>query len=236
MNSPPRAAMPPLGCGGVAATHGLAGTWPNNTFDDGKVSCRIDAGMKAREIMTRDVVSVRPGTPVQVVAKLLSDRGISAVPVVDDEGAPIGMVSEGDLIGRDETSREARRDWWLDILAEGETLNADFVASLGHSERLARDIMAGPVVTIGEDADAREIARLLQTYRIKRVPVIRNGRVVGIVSRADLLRAMVQEPAPIPPHKVARRTLWSSPLAGTTPNCGCTIRTARTRISGGGLS
>jgi CBS domain-containing protein len=165
--------------------------------------------MKAREIMTRDVVSVRPGTPVQVIAKLLVDRSISAVPVVDDEGAPIGMVSEGDLIGRDEPSREARRDWWLDILAEGDPLNADFLAS--HNERLARDIMAEPVVTIGEDTDAGEIARLLQTYRIKRVPVIRNGRVVGVVSRADLLRAMAQEPAPIPTHKVG---LLASAIAG----------------------
>lgn len=167
--------------------------------------------MKAHEIMTRDVVSVRPATPTREIAKLLVDRGISAVPVVDDTGAPIGMVSEGDLIGRDEPSREARRDWWLDILAEGEALNADFLASIGHNERLARDIMAGPVVTIGEDTDAGEIARLLQTYRIKRVPVIRDGRVVGIVSRADLLRAMAQQPAPIPPHKVG---LLASAIAG----------------------
>jgi CBS domain-containing protein len=158
--------------------------------------------MKAREIMTRDVVSVRPEIPAREIAKLLVDRGISAVPVVDEKGAPVGMVSEGDLIGRDESSREARRDWWLDILAEGEALNADFLANLGHNELLARDIMVGPVVTIGDDTDAREIARLLQTYRIKRVPVIRNGRVVGIVSRADLLRAMAQEPVVTPPQKV----------------------------------
>ena len=167
--------------------------------------------MKAREIMTRDVVSVRPETPAREIAKLLVDRRISAMPVVDDKGAPVGMVSEGDLVGRDESSREARRDWWLDILAEGEALNPDFLASLGHSERLARDIMAGPVITIGEDADVRDIARLLQCYRIKRVPVIRDGRVVGIVSRADLVRAMAQEPVPIPPHKAG---LLASAIAG----------------------
>ncbi len=167
--------------------------------------------MKAREIMTPDVVSVRPDTPMRAIAKLLVDRSISAVPVVDDTGAPIGMVSEGDLIGRDEPSREARRDWWLDILAEGEALNADFLASLGHDERRARDIMAAPVVTVEEDTDAGEIARLLQTYRIKRVPVIRDSRVVGIVSRADLLRTMAQESAPIPPRKVG---LLASAIAG----------------------
>ena len=128
--------------------------------------------MKAREIMTRDVVSVLPDTPVREIAKLLADRSISAVPVVDNEGALIGMVSEADLIGRDEPSREAR------------------------------EIMTGPVVTIGEDTNTGEIARLLQSYRIKRVPVIKNGRVVGIVSRADLLRVMAQEPAEPAPIKV----------------------------------
>lgn len=151
--------------------------------------------MKASEIMTRAVVTVPPDMPTRAIARLLVDSNISAVPVVDDTGAPIGMVSEGDLIGRDEASHEARRDWWLDILAEGEALNEDFLANIKHSERPARDIMVGPVVTVGEDTDAREIARLLQAYRIKRVPVLRNGHIAGIVSRADLLRAMAQEPA-----------------------------------------
>ena len=75
------------------------------------------------------------------------------MPVVDEAGAPIGMVSEGDLIGRDEADREARRDWWLTLLAEGETLNADFLASLRAPERRARDVMAAPVVTVGEETD-----------------------------------------------------------------------------------
>lgn len=149
--------------------------------------------MKARDVMTGDVASVRPDTPTREVAELLLKRGISACPVVDDAGAPIGMVSEGDLIGRDEADRVARRDWWLALLAEGETLSSDFLTSLHAPARTARDIMAGPVVTIDEDTEVAEIARLLATYRIKRVPVVRNGRMVGIVSRADLLRALVAE-------------------------------------------
>ena len=153
--------------------------------------------MKAREVMTAAVVSVGPDTPMCEVAKLLRDHGISALPVVDAEGAPIGMVSEGDLIGRDEADREARRDWWLTLLAEGGTLNADFVASLRAPERTARDIMAAPVVAVGEETEVCEIARLLAAHRIKRVPVLRDGRIVGIVSRADLVRMLAAD-APKP--------------------------------------
>jgi CBS domain-containing protein len=150
--------------------------------------------MKARDVMTSAVVSVGPDTPTREVAKILRDNGISAVPVVDTGGTLSGMVSEGDLIGRDEPQSEARRDWWLTLLAEGETtLNADFVASLRSSDRKARDVMAGPVVTVGEDTEIGEIARLLTAHRIKRVPVLRDGRIVGIVSRADLVRALAEE-------------------------------------------
>jgi CBS domain-containing protein len=126
--------------------------------------------MKASELMTRDVVSVRPDTPTSRIARLLLDRGISAVPVVDETDAPVGIVSEGDLIGREEPDREARRDWWLALLAEGEPLNTDFVPSLRHKGRLARDVMSSPVATADENTDAGEIARILQSYHIKRVP------------------------------------------------------------------
>jgi hypothetical protein len=109
------------------------------------------------------------------------------------------MVSEGDLIGGDEAAREARRDWWLTLLAEGETtLSPDFVASLRAPERNARDAMASPVVTVGEEAEISEVARLLTAHRIKRVPVLRDGRIVGIVSRADLVRTLAMEgPNPV---------------------------------------
>ncbi len=157
----------------------------------------VSRAMKARDVMTSKVVSVLADTPAREVAELLLENHISAVPVVDRDGAPIGMVSEGDLIGRDEADRVARRDWWLALLAEGETLSSDFLTSLHAPARTARDIMAGPVVTIDEDTEVAEIARLLATYRIKRVPVVRDGRMVGIVSRADLLRALVaEEPKP----------------------------------------
>jgi CBS domain-containing protein len=149
--------------------------------------------MNAREIMTTEIVSVSPDTPTSSVAELLGKKGISAVPVVDSGGAPIGMVSEGDLIGRDETEREARRDWWLTLLAEGERLNPDFLASLRRPKRVARDVMSAPLITVGEGTALSEIAQLLMTHRIKRVPVVRDGRIVGIVSRADLVRALATD-------------------------------------------
>jgi CBS domain-containing protein len=154
--------------------------------------------VKARDVMTSAVVSVGPDAPTRDIAKILRDNGISAVPVVDAAGMPGGMVSEGDLIGRDEVERDARRDWWLTLLAEGETtFNADFIASLRAPQLRARDVMASPLVTVDEDAHISEIARLLTTHRIKRVPVLRDGRIVGIVSRCDLVRALAAE-LPLP--------------------------------------
>jgi CBS domain-containing protein len=152
--------------------------------------------MQASEIMTRNVVSVAPDTSLQEVAQLLLQHGISAVPVVTAEGAVVGMVSEGDLIGRTEPEREARRDWWLALAAAGEPAGPDLVARLKLSERRAQDIMSAPVITVGESTPAREIASLLSSYRLKRVPVLRDGRLAGIVSRADVLRAFAQEEAP----------------------------------------
>jgi CBS domain-containing protein len=140
--------------------------------------------------MTKEVVSVGPDTPTRQVAKLLLEKGISAVPVVDDSGAPIGMISEGDLIGRTAVERERRREWWLEMLSEGTMLSTEFLDFVNRTDRPARQVMATPVVTVGEDAPVDEIAQLLEAHRIKRVPVVRDGRVVGIVSRADLLRAL----------------------------------------------
>ena len=148
--------------------------------------------MKARDVMTTAVISVSPDTPTSEVARILRDHRISAVPVIDQIGTPIGMVSEGDLIGRDDADHEARRDWWLTLLAEGETLNPNFLASLRASKRRVRDVMTAPVVTVGEETELKDIARLLTAHRIKRVPVLRDGQIVGIVSRADLLRTLAE--------------------------------------------
>jgi len=150
--------------------------------------------MKAREVMTSNVASVRSDAPIREIAKLLFERHISAVPVVDDSGAPIGMVSEGDLLGREDADRETRGDWWLALLSQSEKLGPDIVPTIRKAERVAGDVMSRPVICVSENTETNEIARILATHRIKRVPVVSHGRVIGIVSRADLLRELAQQP------------------------------------------
>ena len=146
--------------------------------------------MIARDVMTRDVVSVTSDTPVRKIASLLVKNRISAVPVVDRSGVPIGIVSEGDLIRPGRAAREAWRRSWLEILAEGQPLAPELLAWLHSQNHSAGTVMSAPVITVGEETSLAEIARLLTTHRIKRVPVVRDGHIVGIVSRADLVRAL----------------------------------------------
>lgn len=156
--------------------------------------------MDAFDVMTRDVVTVKPDTSTREIAELLLEHGISAVPVVDEDETVAGMVSEGDLLRLSTEDREARRDWWLALLAEGESLSPEFLGSLNGHNRTACEIMSAPVVTVTEHTDISEIGNLLTTYKIKRVPVLRDGRIVGIVSRADLIRALTHLPRPNHTH------------------------------------
>jgi CBS domain-containing protein len=121
---------------------------------------------------------------------VLLDHHISAVPVVDESGAVLGMVSEGDLLGHrgDQEAKDRERSWWLTLLAEGEPLNPEFLGELRSNELTARELMRSPAITVGESAYDSEIASVLSKFGIKRVPVVCDGRIVGIVSRADLVR------------------------------------------------
>jgi CBS domain-containing protein len=142
--------------------------------------------MRAADVMTADVVAVAPETSVEEIVRLLLRHRISAMPVIDGAGRLVGMVSEGDLMPRAEPAPAGRRPWWLAMLS-GLAVAGDAVETRGHR---AADIMSRGVVTIGEDTPIEEIARLLERREIKRAPVVRDGRVIGIVSRADLVRAL----------------------------------------------
>jgi CBS domain-containing protein len=163
--------------------------------------------MQARDVMTTKVVTVMADTPPPQVARVLLNHGISAVPVLNDEGAPIGMVSEGDLVTRSDMERTSRHDWWLQLIADKSTPDDEALVKLRSSGRTAGDVMAAPIVTVGETTDLAEVARLLAAHRIKRVPVMKDGQVVGIVSRADLLRAVASSASgatpetPVPEHR-----------------------------------
>jgi len=148
--------------------------------------------MRAMDVMTTNVITVGPETSVQDVAKLLSERSISGVPVVDTQNRLVGIVSEGDLLHRVETGTERRaqrrrRSWWLDTIGSDEELARNYVKSHG---RTAKDVMTSDVISVSDTSELADIANLLETKRIKRVPVVRDGKLVGIVSRANLVRAL----------------------------------------------
>jgi len=143
--------------------------------------------MRAIDVMTTEVVSVDEDATVPAVAKLLAERGISAVPVVNKNNQVIGIVSEGDLLHRAETGTERRRSWWLDMVASTNKLAGDYIKS--HSVK-AKDVMTRNVLSVVETTPVADIALLLETNRIKRVPVVHDGKLVGIVSRANLVRAL----------------------------------------------
>lgn len=144
--------------------------------------------MNAADVMTPRVVSIGPDATVAEVAQLLLDHRISALPVVDGEGRLIGIVSEGDLMRRTETGTERHRSWWLRAFGDTATLAADYVKS--HALRV-RDVMTAEVLSVTPDTGLTEVANLLEKRRIKRVPVVRDGRPVGIISRSNLLQALV---------------------------------------------
>jgi len=157
--------------------------------------------MQIRQIMKTGVVSVRPETSAREIARLLIAHRISGVPVVDADNRVVGIVSDGDLISEHLPEREARRDWWLDVLAGGQSISAEYVKHLEEAHRTASQIMSRPVVTVGENDDIRAVAGLFDTRRIKRAPVTRDGLLVGMATRSDLLAALAQGPAEILPER-----------------------------------
>jgi CBS domain-containing protein len=143
--------------------------------------------MRAMDVMIGDVITVRENASVMDVARLLAERGISAIPVVDNDNEVIGMVSEGDLLHRTETGTEQRRPWWLEMIASTNELAVAYVRSHGSS---VKDVMTRDVISVSDTTPVADIAIVLETSRIKRVPVLHNGKLVGIVSRANLVRAL----------------------------------------------
>lgn len=143
--------------------------------------------MKAAEIMTSNVITIAPDASVRDLARVLLTKGIGAVPVVDDHCQFVGIVSEGDLIRRADAGTEQRRSWRGELNAAPERVAAEFVKP--HA-RTVSDIMTRNVVAAGPDTQLSEIAALLEDHDIKRAPIVVQGKVVGIVSRADFLRVL----------------------------------------------
>lgn len=143
--------------------------------------------MKASDIMVPDVITVGPDASIQDVAEILVSKRISGLPVLDANGQLVGVVSEGDLLRRAESGTEHSRSWWLKLLMGRESLAAEFVKE---NARRVRDVMSRDVITATPDTPCTEIASTLEKNRIKRVPIVKNGKLVGIISRANLIQAL----------------------------------------------
>jgi CBS domain-containing protein len=143
--------------------------------------------MKASDIMIADVITVPADSSVRDAAEILLKNRIGGAPVVDAQGHLVGIVSEGDLFRRAETGTEHERSWWLKMLMGADELAAEYVKE--HSRKIA-DVMSAKVITATPDTPVSDIAEMLESNRIKRVPIVKDGKLVGIVSRANLLHAL----------------------------------------------
>ena len=180
--------------------------------------------MIAGEVMTRYVVSTSADSSVAEMVKLMLDNRISGLPVVDDRGHLVGIVTEGDCLRRAETGTERRRPRWSEFLIGPGRLAEEYIHT--HSRKVA-EVMTQTPITITEDTSLDEVVHLMEAHRIKRLPVVRNGTVVGIVSRANLLHALATASTNIPSSTLTDAAMrdqlmaelakqpWSPPLDAT---------------------
>jgi CBS domain-containing protein len=151
--------------------------------------------MKAADIMSQPVATVSPDDTVLHAARLMLQRKFSGLPVVDTSGSLVGLVTEGDFLRRAETKTTRRRPRWLEFVMGPGAAAGDYVRSAG---LFVRDVMTPDVQTVSEDADLQEIVELMERRHIKRVPVVRDNKVLGIVTRQNLLRAFASASAAKP--------------------------------------
>jgi CBS domain-containing protein len=161
--------------------------------------------MKVRDVMTRKVISIPADTPAMAIARLLADRGVSAVPVTDSWGMLLGIVSEADLIRRLASSDKPEPGFLRTLFYNREQAAARYAAVHGAT---AAEIMTRKVVTVTEEVTVEHAAHLIETRKVRRLPVVQDGVLVGILSRADLLRALL-----VPPPETSDETIRTAVAA-----------------------
>lgn len=166
--------------------------------------------MNANDVMTRNVISVAADMTVLQAARLMLQHHISGLPVIDKAGKLIGVLSEGDFLRRQETRTERRRSRWLEFLMGPGRTAAEYTHS--HGSKVS-EVMTGDVRTVSEDTSLEDIVELMERYRIKRVPVLRGSEVVGIVTRSNLMHAMVSLVRKAPPTAADDATIREQLLA-----------------------
>ena len=181
--------------------------------------------MNAADVMTRNILMVGCDTAIADAIRLMLDNHVSGLPVVDDGGRLVGILTEGDLLRRSETGTERQRPRWLEILMGPGRMAGDYVRTHG---RKVDEIMTREPVSVAEDTALEEIVQIMERRRIKRVPVLRGEALIGIVSRADLLRALAQaldeQPtATTGDDDIRERVLAELAKAAWAPRSGLTI-------------
>ena len=172
--------------------------------------------MRVKDVMTADVLTVGPEAPIKDVAKILVENRISGIPVCDLEGTVLGVVSEGDILWKEHDPRDAHTGSPLGWVVDGSPNFAGYVKS---GARQARQAMTSPPVTITPHEPVAEAARRMCEHQVNRLPVVHEGRLVGIVTRADLVRAFIRTDAELAREirdDVLRRTMWVDPGRVTT--------------------
>jgi CBS domain-containing protein len=143
--------------------------------------------MKAADVMVSNVITVGVNASIGEVAAILLNNHVSAAPVVDEKGELVGIVSEGDLIRRPEIGTAKRHSWWLELISNKWASATEYIKS--HSRKVA-DVMTRDVITAKPDTPLGDIAAMLERNRIKRVPIVEGGKLVGLVSRGNILQAL----------------------------------------------
>lgn len=154
--------------------------------------------LRAIDVMVKNVVTVQPETNVADAIKLLGKHDVSALPVVDAANNLVGVISEADLLRRVEIGTEKHRPWWVEAVTGATTLAHEFAKSHG---KLVHEVMTTDVITASETTPISEIASLFERKRIKRVPIVKDGKLLGIVSRSNLVQALattMEQPAGTP--------------------------------------
>ncbi len=162
--------------------------------------------MKISDLMTGDVLTIGHGASLKEAARRMLEAGVSGLPVTDDDGVLLGIITEADFMSGEADRRTAKRAGLLRFFVDDHEVPT--------RERTVGDVMTKAVVVIDPEADHAEAARLMQTERVKRLPVVDSGRLVGLVSRSDMLRAFVRPDAEIIDEireHVMRRVLWIDP-------------------------
>lgn len=150
-----------------------------------------DSKLTAADVMTSSLATVHADTNLQTAARMMLEFQVSGLPVVDDAGKVVGVISEADLIRTDDVA-DKRHDWWLHVLADGYQLAPEYLMAIDEVQRPVSSVMHHEVISVALTTPVREVTQFMSKHNIKRVLVLDEGKLVGIVSRSDLMKAIAK--------------------------------------------